>query len=1022
MMRALISNHVLANLVFVLVLVLGALSYQLMPRQQDPTINFNWVVIVTNLPSASSEDIESRVTQPLEDALRKVGDIKFISSTSRVGISNILVRFRDLDERVFDKRVNDLRREIQNKRNELPKDIIEPMIIEITSANAFPSAMIVLKGNAADETLRSTGRTLKKELERLTGVDRIDTLGLDDPEVQVKLDMNALSNYHLNPAQVADLIGAQWRDVAAGKLLIGGQQWLLRHIGQSSDPERLGALTLPVADGEVALSDLASIERARKDATQLVSFNGDHALLMAVMKKDAANTLQLIDRINLFLTDFNQQYAQFGVEAVLADDQTYPTRSAINTMESNALQGLILVLLVSWLFLGWRIGVLVAMGIPFALAGTFIVLYTMGETLNLTVLLGVIIALGMLVDDAVVIVESMAWRLRKGMNSMDAALDSLKEVGWPVLAAVLTTIAAFLPLMLLPGILGDFMRVVPLVVTIALLVSLIEAFWMLPTHTHLLHVDTQKTSYWQQKREHYLLKLQNSYGRLLVKSFRHPVLTIGLLVIAFVSAISLVATGRITTNFFASDPLRVFYINVEMPSGTDLTDTLATTLSVEKLAHKWLQEDEARATVSYAGQMFTETEPRVGDVYGQVFVSLNPKSDSSRDVDEIMTILRDALQDAPASAKVSLLKLSGGPPASKAISIKIKGDDYGKIRAAATTLTQILAQTQGVKDITTDAAIGSNQLVTHLNMTAIRTAGLDASSIIRTLKLLADGEVIAQLSDQGEKVDLRIRSQITGATDIQAWLTTPIATPNGSYIPLGECVSIETATGYASLRHHNYRRAITLEADLDKALTDTLVANQQIQAAWQKIAMDYPSISLDFSGELDDLNESLDSMLMLFMMGIGLMYLILGAQFKSYTQPLIILFTVPMAFTGVAFGLWFGNIQLSLYTLYGVVALSGIAVNSAIVLIAAANDRRNMGMSLLHATVYAARRRLVPILITSSTTVVGLLGLALGVGGYSLIFGPVASAIVWGIIISTLLTLFTIPLLYRLTSRPSSSA
>ena len=1020
MMPALLRNHVFANLVFLLVFVLGVLSYQLMPRQQDPTINFNWVVIATNLPSASSEDIESRVTQPLEDALRKVGDIKFISSTSRVGISSILVRFRDLDARTFDKRVNDLRREIQNKRNELPKDIIEPMIIEITSANAFPTAMVVLKGNASDETLRSTGKTLKKELERLTGIDRIDTLGLDDPEVQVKLDLNALSNYHLNPAQVANLIGAQWRDVAAGKLLIGGQQWLLRHIGQSSDPERLGALTLPVADGEIALSHLANIERARKDAGQLVSFNGSEAILMAVMKKDAANTLQLIDRLNQFLNDFNQQHASLGVQAILADDQTYPTRTAINTMESNALQGLILVLFVSWLFLGWRIGVLVAMGIPFALAGTFIILYGMGETLNLTVLLGVIIALGMLVDDTVVIVESMAWRLRQGMNSMDAALDSLKEVGWPVFAAVLTTIAAFLPLMLLPGILGDFMRVVPLVVTIALLVSLIEAFWMLPTHIHLLHADTQKPSYWQIKREHYLLKLQNSYGRLLVKSFRHPLLTLGLLAIAFAGAISLVATGRITTNFFASDPLRVFYINVEMPAGTDLTDTLNTTVGIEKLANKWLQEGETRAMISYAGQMFTETEPRVGDSYGQVFVSLNPKSDASRDVDEIMGVLREALQDAPASAKVSLLKLSGGPPSAKAISIKIKGDDYTHIREASKALTRLLEQTKGVKDITTDAAIGSNQLITHLNMNAIRAAGLDASSIIRTLKILADGEVITQLSDKGEKVDLRIRATTTQVSDIQAWLITPIATASGGYIPLGECVSIETATGYASLRHHNYRRAITLEADLDKTLTDTLAANQEIKLAWQAIASDYPSISLDFSGELDDLNESLGSMGMLFIMGIGLMYLILGAQFKSYKQPLIILFTLPMAFTGVAFGLWLGNIPLSLYTLYGVVALSGIAVNSAIVLIAAANDRRNMGMSILHASVYAARRRIVPILITSSTTVVGLLGLALGVGGYSLIFGPVATAIVWGIMISTLLTLFTIPLLYRLTSRKNT--
>jgi len=230
-------------------------------------------------------------------------------------------------------------------------------------------------------------------------------------------------------------------------------------------------------------------------------------------------------------------------------------------------------------------------------------------------------------------------------------------------------------------------------------------------------------------------------------------------------------------------------------------------------------------------------------------------------------------------------------------------------------------------------------------------------------------------------------------------------------------VDLDIQTGFASLRHHNYRRAITVEADLDKAVIDTLQANHRIQQAWLAVAADYPEISLDFSGELDDLNESLDSMAMLFVLGIGLMYLILGAQFKSYWQPLLILVSVPMAFTGVAYGLWLNDIALSLYTLYGVIALSGIAVNAAIVLIAAANDRRRMGMSVLHATVYAARRRLVPILITSTTTIAGLIGLALGVGGFSLIFGPVATAIVWGIVVSTALTLFTLPLLYRLTSR-----
>ncbi|UQB42500.1 efflux RND transporter permease subunit [Thiomicrospira microaerophila] len=1020
MIKRFISNAVLANLVFALVLVIGTLSYLDMPRQKDPTINFNWIVIVTALPGASAEDIETRVTQPLEDGLRKLNDVNFISSTSRVGLSNILVRFRDLDDRTFDKRISDLRREIQNKRPELPADIIEPMVIEITSANAYPSATLVLKGQALDETLRSQGYQLKRELERLRGVDRIDTIGLEKPELQVRLDFDRLANLGLSPPMIADMIAAQWQDQAAGKLRVGQAQWLIRHIGQSPDPQALAQLPLPTPQGEVLLEDVAEILRARQDATQLVSMNDQPAIMLAVMKSGMANTLELVERLEDFIDDYNQQYAPQGLTLTLADDQTQSTRDAISMMQTNALQGLTFVLLVSWLFLGWRIGVLVAMAIPFSLTGVFIVLNMSGETLNLTVLLGVIIALGMLVDVAVVMIEAMHQQMHRGRNTLDAAIEAMREVGWPLIAAVLTTIAAFLPLMLLPGILGDFMRIVPLVVTIALIISLIQAFWMLPSQSHAMHLKADQAHHLSPGRERRLMKLRNLYGRALVKSFRHPWLTLLVLIATFSSAVYLVASERITTNFFASDTLEIFYLNVELPTGTPLDQTLAKTREVEKLAQAWLKPEEQRALVSYAGQMFTETEPLIGENYGQVFISLAQLN--QRTADEIIDGLRDYLiTHAPIPAEVGVLKLSGGPPSSKPISVKVRGDDYDQIAAAVADLTSVLETIPGIKDIQNDATLGSPQLVTQLNMTAISRAGLDPMTVVRSLRLLTDGEVVAQMNDRGEQVDLRVRGALPHTEDIQAWLATQIASPSGNRIALSELVDTEVRQGYVSLRHHNFSRAITLEADIDRSQIDTLSANAQLQQAWEQLAVNHPGINLDFSGELDEINESLNAMMMLFVMGVGLMYLILGAQFRSYFQPLIILLTIPMAFTGVAYGLWLSGYPLSLYTLYGVVALSGIAVNSAIVLISAANSRRDDGMSVLHAIVYAARRRLVPILITTFTTMAGLMGLAIGLGGHSLMFSPVATAIVWGIGVSTLLTLFTIPLIYRLTARSKIS-
>ncbi len=1023
MLRALLKNTVLSTLVLVLVLVMGIMSYNMLPRQKDPTINFNWIVVLTALPGASAEDVEARVTQPLEDSLRKLKDVKFISSTSRVGLSNILVRFRDVDERTFDKRVNDLRREIQNKQDELPTDVEDSTILEVTSDNAFPSATVVLKGQADDENLRSQAYLLKRELERMKGVDRVDSVGLDDPELQIRIDMNALAAHHITPNQLADIVQSQWQDVVAGKLKVGGEQWLVRHLGQSIDPEVLARLRVPVpqADGrkgEVLLGELARIETARADATQEVLYDGKPGVMFAIMKSSQANMIDLVQRIEAYVDEYNTQNSIKGVEAVLADDQTLPTRSAIGIMENNALQGLFFVLLVSWLFLGWRVGILVALAIPFSLAGVFVSLVLIGETLNLTVLLGVVIALGMLVDVAVVMVEAMLYRLHKGDNTIDAAINSMKEVGWPLFAAILTTIAAFLPLMLLPGIMGEFMRVVPLVVTIALVISLAQAFWMLPSQTHMFHLKMHGGHRLKGMRERILKRMQNLYGRLLVKSFRHPILTMLILVSTFASAISLVTSGRITTNLFAADTLRTFYINLEMPAGTTLQETTQTVREMELKAMTYLKPEEVRATVAYGGQMFTEMEPLLGDVYGQVFISLGDPEDSDRGVDQIVDDLREMfLKDPPAGAKVSLLKLTGGVPSSKPISVKVRGESYERIQEAIVDLTDILASMDGVHDISNDASMGSKQLVTRLNLPAINRVGLDPNTVVRTLRLMTDGEFVAQLTNNGELVDLRVRADSQQTGNIDAWLATPIATPNGGSIALGELVKVDVQTGYVSLKHYNFSRSITLEADLDKTVIDTVEANDILKQKWSEIAINHPGISLDFSGELDDIYEALDAMGMLFVLGVGLMYLILGAQFNSFLQPLIILFTIPMAFTGVAYGLFFSGNPLSLYTLYGVVALSGIAVNSAIVLMAAANERRGKGMSVLHSIVYAARRRLIPIVITATTTMAGLMGLALGIGGSSLIFGPVATAIVWGISFSTILTLFTIPLIYRLVVR-----
>ncbi|MBW8370111.1 MAG: efflux RND transporter permease subunit [Thiobacillus sp.] len=1025
-----ITNHPLANVSFVVILLLGVLGYLAMPREQDPEINFNWLVVNTVLPGAAAEDVEKKVTDPLEEAIRTLPDIRFVSSTSRDNSSIILVRFREVSERQFDKHVTDLRRLVQNKYNsDLPDDAKEPDVQEITTSNGFPTAMVLLTGPADDERLRRTARQIQDDIERLPGVDRVLATGQNDPELRVEFSPFEAAARGLTAAQIADAVRAWFRDTFAGRARVGEDDWLVRVIGQQADADYLGRLTVlsPSLGSPVPLSTLATVETARARASSLASSNGQPAVILAVTKKSKVNTLNLVADINRYIAEREAALKPGGFSLLLFDDQTVPTKQAIGVMETNALIGLLIVLGLCWLFLGSRLAMLVSLGIPFSLAGAFAILYAFDFTLSIPVLLGIVIALGMLVDDAVVITEAIYYRIARGADALPATLDAIREVGLPVLAAVATTIAAFLPLMLMPGIVGKFMLLVPLVVTLALSISLLEAYWMMPAHVVGLKLNFRKPTRLQPVRERYTHTLRVKYTRLLVKLMRHPWVS-GLVVLAlFVGAVALVASGAVRTQFFAFDPIRLFYVNIDMPSGSAIDVTLRETAKVEAVVRRHLSAGEARGVTSYAGVKWTDTEPLYGESYGQVSVSLNPRGEGMREVGEVVDAMRQEIEALPAPGKISFTQLSGGPPAAKAIKLRLRGDDVNELRAAAQELKQAVIRIDGTRDVTDDDLPGRPQLVLQLDADALKSAGLDPATVARLVRLHTEGEIITETRDSGDKIEVRVRGATAnqsgahqngasqdGLTDIQQLLADPVALPGGGTTTLGALVHAETRIGSGGIKHYNLKRAITIESDLDKERIDTVEANAQIAAQWDAMAARYPNTRIDFTGELDDINESLGAMKMLFLLGVGLIYLILAAQFRSYWQPLLILLTVPMAFTGVVFGLFITQNPLSLYTLYGVIALTGIAVNSAIVLIDAANARLQSGMGLLHATLYAARRRVVPIIITTTTTIGGLFSLAVGLGGKSLIWGPMAASLVWGLLVATTLTLFTMPTLFRL--------
>lgn len=1019
---AVLRNQVLANLTFILILAVGILSYMQMPRQQDPTVNFNWVNIFTYLPGASAEDVEKQVTDVLEDAVKNVGDIRFSLSRTRTGASTILVRFQDISDYTFDKRVTDLRREVQSKIQQLPEAATEPYLMEVTSSSGFPTAMLVVHSNNSGEVLHQQARNIEKDLKRFNAIDAIHFTGWREPQLMVHFYPEKLEALGINPQEIIATVRANFRDVAAGEYNIDGNNWLVRIAGAKVDPDYLANLPIITKHGEIPLGRVAAIELMRDEPNDLVAFEGQSGVMLSITKKPNANMLDLVAEIQQYIEDNSPVLATNGVKLTLVDDQTQKTRDALGVMQTNAFYGLLLVLLTSWLFLGGRIALLTSIGIPFILAGTFIVLKLSGETLNIVVLLGVVISLGMLVDDAVVVVETIYYRIQRGEQPMQAAVNALNEVAVPVTAAVLTTVAAFLPLMLISGIIGKFMRVIPIVVSTALLISLIEAFWILPSHT-LITATNRRQSRAAVLRERFLRWLRLKYTQLLTKCMRRPGLALGLILVSLLTpVIGGFALGKIKIDFFANDPQQLFFINVTMPSGGQLEDTASVVHQIAKKVHANLREGEARSVVELAGQMHTDVTVLSGSQYGQILVSLNPHTANMRSVGQIMDDMRDAVTSVPGPDNVYFFNLKGGPPATKPVEVKVMGNDFAEIDNALRDLQQLMQKQNYLRDIEVDEQNLQDEFNIELNLDAIKRAELDPSVVTDSLRLLIDGMQIGSTRYRGDELKIFVKAKPQKSDNIEQLLNFSLHNAMGQKIPLSALVTFSPKQGIGTISHYKLQRSLTIKADIDKNLTNERDANSRLKAAWREYASQHPNIKLDFSGLLEDVDEALEGLKFYFLIGIGLIYLILGTQFKSYFQPFMILATVPMAFCGVALGLLITGNPLSLMGMYGVVALAGIAVNSAIVLISAANDRISTGMSVTHAIIYASRRRLVPILITALTTVMGLFSLATGMGGKSLIWGPVATAIVWGLWISTLMTLFVVPLLYRIFMRGSARA
>jgi len=1009
-MPQIFRSHRLTDFVLVTILLLGAWAYYAMPRAQYPEVNLNWVAVAVVWPGATAQDVEREITRPLEVAARRVSDVRLVAATSRDHVATLLVRFQDLDHTRFERRLAALDREIRQASSEFPKEARSPQVIELTSSNFFPTAMVVVSsgesGGSAEGRVCDLAEATRDKLEKLPGVGRVWSYGLRSRQLVVNFDPAEIQKQGVSLEDLTRVVAEQTRSLPAGMADISGRRYAMRVEGLNANPDFLAELPIVGADGRILqVGEIARVATSIAPARELVSLDGKPAVLLSVIKRENVNTLELTDAVHALVHDTNQTFdAQI---LTLLDDQSATTREAIGVMEANALFGLIVVLLVTWFFLGHRLALLTSIGVPFALAGMFLALYLMGQTLNVSVLLGVAIVLGIPLDDAVVVAEAIRLRLARGMQRGEAVTAALKEVARPVTASIFATCLAFAPLLLLPGLMGRFMFVTPLAVILTLLCSLAASLWILPRHA-VAWGGSADVGAW---RDVFARRLRGFYGNGLLWTMRHPAPVFAVFTSVFLLAGASLALEWVKPRWFASDPLRVFNVNVQMPPASNLETTLAAARELELAAKRIARPGEINATLAMAGLQFTPSEMVIGEQMGQITISLAPESVSGRSVADYVAALRPALHAAGAES-ISVQVLSADLPMLSSLSLRLTGASLDRLAEAARELRVALAEVPGFSDMNDDAGFSQPRLTLRVDAPAAARAGLDPFKLAALVRLHFEGIGVGKVNDGDITLEVVVRGQPMNQADVQHWLAKPWQLPDGRTVNPRDLFKITMESTPGELRRVNGERAITLHAGFDQDKITARLAVAAVDAAWGRIAPRYAGVSLQQGGELDDVKASLHDLLAFMVLGFVLMYALLAVQFGRLILPLVILATTPMALAGVVLGLLASAMPITLYTLYGCVALSGVAVNASIVLVSAGEDRLARGQSPFAAAFYAGRRRLVPIIITTLTVIGGLVSLAFGWGGDSLLWGPLAASIIWGLAVATPLTLFVTPLMH----------
>jgi len=1019
-----ISNYALGNrqatFAFIgIIIIFGISSYSSLPRESAPDIVIPFVIVTTLYFGTSPEDIETSITLKLEKELADIDNIKEMVSNSGEGISNITLEF-DPDEDVDDI-ITKVREKVDLAKPELPDDAEDPIITEL-NFSSFPIILVNVSGEYNLVKLKSVAEEIQDRLEQISGVLEVNLTGGLEQELQVNCDPDKMRHYKVSMLDVQTAILNENINIPGGNVNIGKYSYLLRIPGEVNSPEEIGNFIVKADDHfPIYIKDVATIEFGFKDISNTARMEGLDCITMGVTKRSGENIIRIASEVREIVNEILPSLPA-TTRVNFTSDQSKDIRMMVDELENGIMTGLVLVVTVLMFFLGFRTSILVAISIPLSMLLSFVVIDQLGYTLNMVVLFSLILALGMLVDNAIVIVENIYRFREEGKSASEAAKLGVGEVGWAVIASTATTLCAFFPMIFWPGIMGEFMKFLPITLIITLSSSLLIGLVINPVVcATFLKVSKKKIEIKAAKKTDG--RVMTTYKLVLNWALDHRFISMFGALASLVLAMVIYGFFGTGVEFFPKiDPKKVF-ADFEHPSGTRIATTDAMLQDLEEVLPRWenIQTYVAQSGISLADM---DMSPGSGPANkGRISIDMIDREFRLRSSRETMAEIREAVKDY-AGADATVKEMNEGPPTGNPVNIEIVGKELSILAEIAQDFVDIIKEIPGIVNLQMDFDGAKPQVRVNIDRAKAAYLGVNTAMIGSLIRTAIKGSETGYYRIDGEEFDITVRHKEDSRQSIESIEDIHIVIDDGEMVPLSSVATVEISTGLAGITRKDQSRVITVFSDVEGRLSPEVLSDVKGALADYDLP---PGYTVKFTGEQEEQDAAAAFLKKAFMIAVLSIMMVLLLQFRSFVTPLVIIFGVVLSLVGVFIGLVITRLPFGIImTGVGVISLAGVVVNNSIVLLDYTIKLRERGLAKREAIIEAGTVRFRPVLLTAVTTILGLTPMAVGISfdfkkfqwivgsDSSQWWGGMAVAVIFGHAFATFLTLVLVPVMYSL--------